>query len=285
MESASGPDALDAERDDDGSVAKTKRRPAVPASYRQGRRPERRVARIGSGKRRRVFLIAAIATGVALGLVAGSLLSARGNGSDAPVPQAGAEVFGADVVESLLGGIPQDGAVLGEPDAPVTLVEYADLQCPYCAQWASRTLPDLVEDYVRAGDLRIEFRGMAFIGVDSEKALRAALAAAERDRLWNVVDLLYLNQGAENSGWVTDDLIAAVGRSVPGLDGAQMQADMGAENVTDALQADAEASAAAGITGTPAFELGRTGGELTRLEVSSLDADEFRAAIDELLGR
>ena len=116
---------------------------------------------------------------------------------------------------------------------------------------------------MRAGDLRIEFRGMAFIGADSEKALRAALAAGEQDRLWNVLDLLYLNQGAENSGWVTDDLIAAVGRSVPGLDGAQMQAGMSSQDVTDALQADADASAAAGITGTPSFELGRTGGELT----------------------
>jgi protein-disulfide isomerase len=266
-------------------MAKTKRGQPVPASYRRGRRPQRPGPPKRSGRQRRLFLIGAIASGIALGLVAASLLSARDDDSAAPAPQAGAEVFGADVVESLFDGIPQDSDALGDPDAPVTLVEYADLQCPFCAQWASRTLPDLVEDYVRAGDLRIEFRGMAFLGADSEKALRAALAAAEQDRLWNVVDLLYLNQGAENSGWVTDDLIAAVGRSVPGLDGAQMQADMSSQDVTNALQADADASAAAGITGTPSFELGRTGGELTRLEVSSLDAGEFRAAIDELLGR
>ena len=266
-------------------MAKTKRGQRVPGIQRRQRYQTVRVPAAAPSRRPRILLVAGIAAAVALGLMVGSLLSARGDDSAAPAPQAGAEVFGADVVESLLGNIPQDGAVLGEPDAPVTLVEYADLQCPFCAQWASRTLPDLVEDYVRAGDLRIEFRGMAFIGEDSETALRTALAAAEQDRLWNVVDLLYLNQGAENGGWVTDDLIAAVGRSVPGLDGAQMQAGMSSKDVTDALQADADASAAAGITGTPFFELGRTGGQLTRLEVTSLDAGEFRAAIDELLGR
>jgi protein-disulfide isomerase len=266
-------------------MAMTKRGQRVPGIQRRQRYQTVRVPAAAPSRRPRILLVAGIAAAVALGLMVGSLLSARGGDSAAPAPQAGAEVFGADVVESLLGSIPQDGAALGEPDAPVTLVEYADLQCPFCAQWASRTLPDLVEDYVRAGDLRIEFRGMAFIGADSEKALRAALAAREQDRLWNVVDLLYLNQGAENGGWVTDDLIAAVERSVPGLDGAQMQAGMSSKDVTDALQADADASAAAGITRTPSFELGRTGGELTRLEVTSLDAGEFRAAIDELLGR
>jgi protein-disulfide isomerase len=266
-------------------MAKTKRGQRVPGVQRRQRYQKVTVPAKASRRRPRIFVVAGIAAAVALGLMVGSLLSARGDESAAPAPQAGAEVFGADVVASLLGGVPQDGAALGDPDAPVTLVEYADLQCPFCAQWASRTLPDLVEEYVRAGDLRIEFRGMAFIGADSEKALRAALAAGEQDHLWNVLDLLYLNQGPENSGWVTDDLIAAVGRSVPGLDGAQMQVGMSSQDVTDALQADADAAAAAGITGTPSFELGRTGGELTRLEVTSLDADEFRAAIDELLAQ
>jgi protein-disulfide isomerase len=268
-------------------MARTKRAQPVPGAYR---RPPRRTVNVPARARpprRRAYVVAGIAVAVALGLMAGSLLSARGgdDGGGSPAPPAGAEVFGADVAENLLAGLPQDGSALGDPGAPVTLVEYADLQCPFCAQWAARTLPDLVDEYVRSGDLRLEFRGMAFIGEDSETALRAALAAGEQDRLWNVVDLLYLNQGAENGGWVTDDLLAAIGSSVPGLDGDLMEEQMSSPGVTGALQADADAAAAAGITGTPSFELGRTGGRLERLEVSSLDADEFRAAIDELLGR
>ena len=89
--------------------------------------------------------------------------------------------------------------MLGNPDAPVTLVEYVDLQCPYCAEWAVRTFPVLVSDYVRTGKLRIVFHGLAFIGPDSDTALRTALAAGREDRLWDVVAGFYVRQGAENA--------------------------------------------------------------------------------------
>ena len=267
-------------------MAKTKRGQRVPGVRRRQSYQTITVPATAPSRRPRMLLVAGIAAAAALGLMVGSLLSARGDDpGTADPPAAGTEVFGADVAESLLGGIPQDGSALGDPTAPVTLVEYADLQCPFCAQWASRTFPDLVEDYVRAGDLRIEFRGMAFIGEESDTALRAALAAGEQDRLWNVVDLFYLNQGAENGGWVTDNLLAGIGRSVPGLDGNLMLERVDSAQVTTALDEHAAAAASAGITGTPSFELGRTGEKLTRLEVASLDADEFRAAIDQLLGR
>ena len=67
----------------------------------------------------------------------------------------------------MFDGIPQDGVALGDPDAPITLVEFADLQCPFCAEWAIEALPVYVEDYVRTGQMRIEFRPLTFIGNDS----------------------------------------------------------------------------------------------------------------------
>ena len=124
-------------------------------------------------------------------------------------------------VESLFAGIEQQGGALGSPEAPVTLVEYADLQCPYCAQWARETLPALVDEYVEAGKLRIVFQGLAFIGPDSDKALRTAIAAGQDDHLWDVVHGLYASQGAENAGWVTDGLVGEIASGVPGLDERQ----------------------------------------------------------------
>ncbi len=103
----------------------------------------------------------------------------------------------------------------------MTLVEYADLQCPYCAQWARETLPVLVDEYVEAGKLRIVFQGLAFIGPDSDKALRTAIAAGQDNHLWDVVHGLYASQGAENSGWVTDGLVGEIASGVPGLDERQ----------------------------------------------------------------
>src|SRR5512141_2096373 len=151
-----------------------------------------------SPRRRHLLLAGGGALVVALALIGASRLSADSQPTDKPVPTQAGEVAGAGEITALLDGIPQQGTVLGKPDAPVTLVEYADFQCPYCAQWALGTLPALVRDYVRAGKLRIEFRGLAFLGPDSETALRAALAAGREDGLWNVVELLYANQGAEN---------------------------------------------------------------------------------------
>ena len=231
--------------------------------------------------RSRLAAVAALAAIVALSLIAASLLGARGGGGGGSSP--GVAVSGASQVERLLQGIPQEAGVLGEPGAPVTLVEYADLQCPFCAQWAATTFPELVDRYVRAGLLRVELRGLAFIGPDSETALRTALAAGEQDRLWHVVELLYLNQGGENAGWVDEELLSRIARSVPGLDENRLLAVAGSEAVGASLADSAGAAEAAGVTGTPWFELGPTGGDLHRLEVSSLGPGEFRAAIDALL--
>jgi protein-disulfide isomerase len=230
--------------------------------------------------RRRVAVVAVAAAAVAVVLIGASLLSARDDGDDGGATTA---ITGGAEVEALLDGIPQSGAVLGEDDAAVTLVEYADLQCPFCAEWSLRTFPELVADYVRDGELRIEFRGLTFIGPESEQALRAALAAGEQEKLWNVVDLVYANQGAENAGWVTEDFLRAVGAAVPGLDVDRMLEASDSAEVTAAIEEAAADAEADGISGTPSFLLGETGGELSALEISSLGPEEFRVAIDELL--
>jgi protein-disulfide isomerase len=100
----------------------------------------------------------------------------------------------------------------------VTLVEFADVQCPYCATWADAAFAEIGRDYVRPGKVRIVFSGLAFIGPESETGLRFALAAGRQGKLWQTVHLLYANQGAENSGWVTNELLSGLGASIPGLD-------------------------------------------------------------------
>ena len=242
--------------------------------------------RQNSIRRRYVLVAVGGAVAVALALIAASRLSADSRPSSAPTsssPQA--EVAGAADVQQWLGGIPQNGTVIGKPDAPVTLVEYADLQCPYCAEWARGTLPFLVQDYVRTGKLRIEFRGLAFIGPDSQTALQATLAAGRQDKLWYYLELLYASQGPENSGWVTEDLLGKIAASVPGLDSQQLAADRNLPAVgAEMAKASAQAQAA-GVRGTPSFELGRTGGPLNPLQVTSLAAPQFRHAIEaELAG-
>jgi protein-disulfide isomerase len=228
----------------------------------------------------RAIAVAGVAALVLAGaLVAASLATRGGDESPPPAPV----VLDSTETSQLLDGIPQKGTVLGKPDAPVTLVEYGDLQCPYCATWSHHALPELVRRYVRTGQLRIEFRGLAFLGPESELGLRTALAAGEQGKLWQVVDLLYRNQGPENSGWLTDDTLRQVGASVDGLDVERMLARRDA--MTAKLEAAQAAATASGINGTPSFEVGPTGGSLQRVQISSLDAEALRPAIESLLAR
>src|SRR5262249_21736221 len=150
-----------------------------------------------STRRRFVFVLGSAAA-LAAALIVASQVGASEATRAAPPPQ-----------PSLFAGIPQHGAALGNPRAAVTLVEYADLQCPYCAQWRRGGLPRIVSEYVRGGRVRLVFRGLAFLGADSELALRKVVAAGAENKQWNLLDERYRRQGYENSGWVSDELAPA----------------------------------------------------------------------------
>lgn len=241
------------------------RRPAPAASH-----PSRRTLYIVA------FGAAAIVAGVLIGI---SFSGSRSNSS----PGGTSAVAGVSETAAMLNGIPQHGTALGSPGAPLKLVEYVDMQCPYCARWATEAFPTIVDRYVRTGKLQIEFRGLAFLGPDSVTALRTALAAADQNKLWNVVELLFRNQGVENSGWVTEDLLRRTLAGVPDLDGARVLAERGDPKIGNLLNAAAAQAKAGGITGTPSFQVSRHGGALQRLNVTSLDAKSFSSALRSLL--
>jgi protein-disulfide isomerase len=196
---------------------------------------------------------------------------------------AAADVPGARDVSALLRGTPQRGAWLGRPTAPVTLVEYVDLQCPFCARFAEETFRPIVRTYVRTGRVRVLFRGIAFLGADSVSTLRWTYAAGRQNKLWNVLELLFANQGRENSGWAKPALLTGVARSVPGLDLARLRRD--ALKVTAQMKSAAAAAAAAKVPGTPYLEIGGSLTSLRPLPLKSFDPDDIGREIDRLLRR
>jgi protein-disulfide isomerase len=209
-------------------------------------------------------------------LLAAVVLLSTGLIGASRVGSGGAETTATPSPTSSFAGIPQAAVALGDPNAPVTLVEYADLQCPYCAEWAHRTLPVLTDEYVRTGKLRIVFRGLAFIGPDSERALRASLGAARKNRLWDVVDALYHRQGPENGGWVTEELLEEAA-------GADALAQSKTPWVDRQLANARRAAVSAGVAGTPAFQVGRTGDVLRLVQPDSLGPEGLRPAIEAAL--
>jgi protein-disulfide isomerase len=245
--------------------------------------------------RSRAALFASVgiaAVGIAAGLIVASVVGSGGKEKAAPTEPAVAapttstetnSVAGSSETARLFRGIPQRLNVLGNPKAPVTMIEFADLQCPFCREFALDALPALVREYVRTGKVKLVFAGLAFIGPDSETALRATYAAGLQNRLWNFLDLLYRNQGAENSGWVTDRLLRAVGSSIAGLDVDAMLAARQTAEVDNALVATNQQATSAHVNETPTFFAGRTGGTLQRITVSELRPKAFRPTLDALL--
>lgn len=189
---------------------------------------------------------------------------------------------GAQAVAAMLRGIPQRGTELGRSAAPVTLVVFADLQCPYCARWERTVLPSVVRTYVRTGRVKVVFAGMSFVGPDSLDALRTALAAGLQNRFWNVMALLYRSQGTENSGWVTDALARRIGNAVDRLNVSRMLAERTSSAVERQLAAAQNLAAAARIRSTPSLAAGRTGSSL-RVLGESLSVPAVSAELDALL--
>lgn len=181
-----------------------------------------------------------------------------------------------------LSGIPQDGRVLGAPDASVTLVEWADPQCPACRVYTEEFFPTVVDEYVRPGTVNTEFRGFPFIGDDSVKAYRFLLAAAEQDRLWDLQEAMYRNQGGENEGWVTDELIRELAGGIDGLDVDQLFVDAEREDIVAEAEGAEAAGQAAGIPGTPTLQI--VIGDAAPYTIQVASVDQLRAALDDALG-
>jgi protein-disulfide isomerase len=215
----------------------------------------------------------AIAVAVALVLVAVVFRSGSDNTEATPV----------ETPPVSFSGIPQDGPTLGDAKANVTLIEYADLQCPACRQYALAVFPDVVADYVRPGRVNTEFRGFPFIGDDSVKAQRFVLAAGLQDRLWNLQEALYRNQGAENSGWVTDDVIRELAGEIPGLDVDRLFSDAESDEIAKAVDDGLAQAEADEVPGTPTFFI-RIDGEEPYMLQSGLTVEQLNAALDDALG-
>ena len=231
---------------------------------------------------RRVWIAAAAAAAIAIAVVIG-IVSTRGGDGDVA---AGSTLPDAGEVTALFRGVPQQGVALGKPTAPVTLVEFIDMQCPFCREFEVEVLPDAIRKHIRTGKVRMEIRGLTFVGPDSERGMRAVFAAGKQNHLFDLMELIYFNQGPENSGWLSQDFVESAARSIPGLDPTQLVADMDSGEVSDLLAEHAADAKRRGVNSTPTILVGKTGGDLAVVELASpTDAAGLEKAIADALAR
>jgi protein-disulfide isomerase len=232
--------------------------------------------------RRQVLQLSAVVVFAAL-VVVGAILLSGGEDEPASAPRAADAPTDAQEVEKLYRGIPQDGIHLGDPKAPATLVEIADLQCPFCAQYSTTALASIVDDYVRPGRLRYELRFRSFIGRDSVRAAGAAAYAAQQDLMYQFADLFYRNQGPEESGYADRAFIERVAGQVAGLDPAKT-ADAADDPLSQPLVREGEQFARdLGSTSTPDFYV-RQGDRMRPLQPQGTAPEDYAAALDAILG-
>jgi protein-disulfide isomerase len=206
--------------------------------------------------------IAVLAVGVALAF---ALTGGSSSSSSGTMPTRGSLVNalpGAGLADRLFKGIPQHGNVLGSPKAPVTMIEYIDLQCPACRALETEIMPSVIPKYVRSGKVRVEARPIVAIGPDSQRGVSAALAAARQNRLFNLAQVLYLNQGPENGGWLNDEIVRSAAPSIPGLDVPAFLKARHSSSVRSQAKRFEDEATADQVSGTPAIYVGKTGGVL-----------------------
>jgi protein-disulfide isomerase len=251
------------------------------AAAREARLAQEAQARSAAAARRRLRVLGGILAAVLVVVVATIAISSTGGRANAAT---GGRLNGAAFSASLFAGIPQHGIVLGNANAPVRVVEFADLQCPYCDEYSVQALPALVRDYVRTGKVSMQFENLSFIGPGSVAAGRVAAAAAQQDRLWNFIDLMYLNQGEENSGYVTPSYLRHLLDAVPGLNVPAALNASAAPSADAALTQANNVATADGVNATPSFLIGRAGGPLRQFQPVALTSAPFAAAFNALLG-
>ncbi len=225
---------------------------ATNKQRREEAREERRrleAEQADAERRKRLIQYGAAAFFTAV-VVVGVLIVVSQSGSDTG---GDTTIEGADRINAELAGLPQDGITLGDPKASVTITEYGDLQCPVCAAFAAQVMPDLISNEVEPGNARIEFKNFNIIGPDSEDAAKAALAASKQGRYWQFIDLFYANQGAENSGYVTDAFLEAVAEGAGVADLDQFNADRDDPALAQQLAAVQDEAASLGLNATPSF--------------------------------
>jgi protein-disulfide isomerase len=191
--------------------------------------------------------------------------ASSGAPSDAPLAVAPAP-------SSALDGLPADGALLGSKSAKLTIVYWADYQCPFCSKFVRDTLP-LLASRITDGTVAVLHRDYTFIGPESIDAAIAVRCAGEQGKYWPMHDAVYANQSGENQGTFSQAFLAAIAASI-GLDATTFATCSASHDALVNVLADTGAAVRSGVVSTPSIDVG------AQRFVGVSDPTAFLAAVD-----
>ena len=186
-------------------------------------------------------------------MIAGAVMYANKGGTASSA--SGGLAAGAG--EAAGGGAPadpkalaDDDPVLGNPDAPVTVVEFSDYQCPFCGRFYKTVEKQLIDTYVKTGKVKFVYRDFAFLGDESQWAAQAANCAGDQGKYWQYHDYLFDHQQGENEGAFSKANLKRFAKDM-GLNNAQFDLCLDSGKHEAEVAKDVEAGRQFGVGGTP----------------------------------
>jgi protein-disulfide isomerase len=219
---------------------------------------ERALAERSRQRRRMQMLGGVVLAAVAIVAVAIALSVGGSTTTSAPKNLAGTKAHSTvSPTNSLLAGIPQSAATLGEPSAKVTLTEYGDLQCPVCADFSETAEKTLISKDVRQGQVRLIYKSLATATLNGPNPgvfptqQAAAYAAGLQNRAWYYILDFYQLQGTENTNYVNASYLNGIARLVPGLNFAKWSSDRTSSTLSQQVNTEESAAKTLGLNSTP----------------------------------
>jgi protein-disulfide isomerase len=236
-----------------------------------------------AARRRNLTVLGVIAL-VAIVVVVGAIVLSGGGKSGGGSNGGGSLAEVKSQVTARFAGIPQHGTVVGDPKAKFTLVEFVDLQCPFCRDYTLNVMPTVLREFVRPGKINMDMKVRAFIGPDSLTAAKVAGGAAQQSRIWPFADVFYTQQGEENSGYVTPEFLTKITGATPGLNGPRALAFAKTQEANDFVNSNESLASALKSTSTPSFFIRRGGGPYVPINANTASAQDFTKALNQAIG-
>ena len=171
--------------------------------------------------------------------------------------------------------------ILGDPDAPITLVEFGDYQCHYCNVFFQSIEKDILKNYVNTGKVKIIFKDYNIIGEDSVKASQGAHCANDQGLFWEYHDILYSNWTGENNGWASSENLAIFAQQI-GLNMNKWSECMNKGSHSQIILKSNDDARTLELTGTPAFFIINSDGKVSKL-FGAQPFEVFKKIFDEQL--
>lgn len=171
----------------------------------------------------------------------------------------------------------------GNPAAPITIVEFGDFQCEFCDRFAKVTEPKINATYIQTGKANMIFKNFVTHGPDSITAAMAAQCANDQGKFWNFYQILYKNQGSENSGWANTNGMKKFALQIPGLDIQKFNSCLDSNKYKLFVNKDNTLAISSGFQGTPSFVIERKDGSSRETLLGAYPFPSFQAVIDKKL--